>query len=310
MSKLAQAQALAAAAAETAVDMNEAQKGGQGSRLLPAGRCLCRLVEVVELGKHPQEFQGKAKDPAMEVQLGFALYGEGYQNDDGTPYIIRPYSITISRNEKAGAYLLFKSLNWKGTAKHFGQLIGEAFLASIVHQPKSKTDPTVVSRIDLKGFLPPLDPLTSQPYQVPAPRDEDIRLFLWDHPTIEGWKELHIEGTFDDGKSKNRIQEKILSAVDFAGSPLEQLLAGAGLALPQPAAALHAAPAAPAVPTQPAPPVAAPVAPAVAPAPVAVPLAHSAPVAAVQPIQVAPSAVAPIAPIAPPIAPSSPAVPQ
>jgi hypothetical protein len=310
MSKLAQAQALAAQAAATSENMTEAVKGGSGGRLLPAGRCLCRLVEVVELGKHPQEFQGKAKDPALEIQLGFALYGAGYENEDGTPYIIRPYSFPVSRNDKARAFLLLKSLNYKGTATCFAQLLGEAYLAEIVHEPKSKADPKIVSRLNLKGFLPPLDPLTAAPYPVPAPRDEDIRLFLWEHPTLEGWKELHIEGTWDDGKSKNMVQEKILSALDFAGSPLELLLSGAGLALPATPAALPAAPAAPAMPTPSAAVPAAPVAPAVAPAPVAAPLAPSAPVAAVPPIPAAPSVVASIAPIAPPIAPSSPALPQ
>lgn len=249
--------ALANAAAEQGPDMNEAVKGGGGARLLPAGMALGRLIEVVELGNHAQEFQGKAKDPALEVQLGFALWGEArdmagnlvgtYHEADGTPSIVRPYSFAVSRNEKARAYLLFKALNWKGTAKSFAQLLGQTFLVKIVHEAKSKTDATLVSRIDLKGFLPPLDPLSRQPYPIPDVPLSEYRLFLWSHPTKEGWDSLHIEGQYDDGKSKNFVQEKILNATDFMGSPLQQLLFNAGVtALPTAPAKAPAQAAAPA----------------------------------------------------------------
>jgi len=273
MSKLEQLLSQANAAAETAVDMNEAQKGG--GRLLPAGYAFGRVVEYIELGMQPQEYNGKAKDPALEVQLAFALYGEGYQNEDGTPYVIRPYSFAISRNEKAKAFKLFKSLNWQGTAKHFAQFLGQAFLVKIEHVKNKENK--VSHKVDLDGFLPPLDPVTKQPYPIPAARDEDLKLFLWDHPTKEAWDSLYIEGTWDDGKSKNRTQETILAAMDFAGSPLEQVLKGA---LPSLAVAAEAAPNTVSTPAMPAP--------AVAPAnPVpegpAVPAAPAAPAVPVMP---------------------------
>ncbi len=298
----AELQALANAAAEQGPDMNEAQKGGGGARLLPEGYAFGRLVEYVELGQHAQEFQGKAKDPALEVQIGFALWGQGYQNEDGTPYIVRPYPFAISRNEKARAFLLFKSLNWKGTAKSFGQLLGETFLVKIVHEAKSKTDATLVSRIDLKGFLPPLDPVTRQPYSIQDIPVSEYRLFLWSHPTKAGWDSLFMDGKWDDGRSKNIVQEKIMSALDFQGSPLQQLLFSSGIpALPTAPAAPPAAPApamaptpSPAIPAAPAP---LPVAPGV---PVAAPLAPLpvAPAAAVVPPSLPPQ-VLPVPPVAP-----------
>lgn len=243
---LAQLQAeAAAAAAESGIDMNEAQKGG-GGRLLPAGYAFGRIVEYIEFGQQPQEFNGKAKDPALEFTLGFALWGQGYQNDDGTPYVVRTYNTALSRNEKARAFKMFKALNWKGTAKSYAQLIGEPILVKIIHKAKSKTDATIVSRIDEAGFLPPLDPVTRQPYAIPAAPDSLYRMFLWERPSKAAWDSLFIEGTFDDGKSKNRIQETILAALDFQGSPLQQLLMVSGVTtLPtaaQPAAALPASP--------------------------------------------------------------------
>lgn len=316
---LANMQAAIAAAAATAADMTEAQKGGGGGRLLPAGYAFGQLVEYIEFGAQPQEYNGVAKDPAMEVQLGFALSGTGYSNDDGTPYIVRPYSMALSRNEKAGAFLLFRSLNWKGTKKHFGEMLGDKFLVKVVHVPKSKVDKTVVSRIDLKGFLPPLDPVTKMPYQFPDAPDSLYKWFFWDTPTLADWDALYVAGTFDDGGSKNKIQGTILGAVDFAGSPLEALFAQAGKPIPVVAkgtkAAAPAVPAAmPAVP-QPAAP-AAPAVPNVPPAPVAAPVVPSVPVVAAMPAPVMATAVPavpamPSVPVPPsvPVTPAMPSVP-
>ena len=286
--KLAALQELAAQdVAESGIDMNEAVKGGGGGRLLPEGYAFGRLVEYIEFGKQPQEFQGQAKDPALEFALGFALTGQGYQNDDGTPYVVRTYNIALSRNEKSRAFKLFKALNWKGTAKSFAQLLGETYLVKIKQVPKSKADPKIVSRIDLDGFLPPLDPVTRQPYPIAEAPDDMYRLFLWSRPTKEAWDSLYIEGEYE-GKSKNRIQEQILAALDFQGSPLQQLLMASGVtALPTaatatPVAAPVAAAQAAVAPTHAPAASVAPTAPTEAPAaPLAVPAAVSPAVASV-----------------------------
>ena len=319
--KLAALQALAAQdVAESGIDMNESVKGGGGGRLLPEGYAFGRLVEYIEFGKQPQEFQGQSKDPALEFTLGFALTGEGYQNDDGTPYVVRTYNTAMSRNEKSRAFKLFKALNWKGTAKSFAQLLGETFLVKIKQVPKSKTDPKIVSRIDLDGFLPPLDPVTRQPYPIAEAPDEMYRLFLWSRPTKEAWDSLYIEGEYD-GKSKNRVQEQILAALDFQGSPLQQLLMSSGVtALPTeatatPVAAPVAAPVAssPAVvPTHtPSAPVAPVVPPAVPAAPLAVPAASPAVASVAAPPASVPATPAPVAvaPVAAPVGVPAPVMP-
>ena len=318
--KLAALQALAAQdVAESGIDLNEAVKGGGGGRLLPEGYAFGRLVEYIEFGNQPQEFQGQTKDPAMEFTLGFALTGDGYQNEDGSAYVVRTYNTALSRNEKSRAFKLFKALNWKGTAKGFAQLLGETFLVKIKQVPKSKTDPKIVSRIDLDGFLPPLDPVTRQPYPIAEAPDDMYRLFLWSRPTKEAWDSLFIEGEYE-GKSKNRIQEQILAALDFQGSPLQQLLMASGVtALPTAAPAVPvaapvaAAPAAVAptpAPVAAVPAAAVPVAPAAVPAaPLAVPAAVATPrppFQAAAPVGV-PAPVMPAAPI--PAVPSSPVLP-
>ena len=283
---------------------------------MPEGYAFGRLVEYIEYGNQPQEFGGKPKDPALEYTLGFALWGQQpdpadpskfltYHNDDGTPYVVRTYNTAISQNEKSRTHKLFKALNWKGTAKNFAQLLGETYLVKIKHVAKSKTDPKIVSRIDLDGFLPPLDPVSRAPYQIPEAADDLYRLFLWARPTKEAWDSLFIEGQYEakDGKpaeSKNRIQEMILAALDFQGSPLQQLLLESGvqnLPTAAPAAPVAAAPVA-AAPVAPAAAPVAAVAPA-APVQVAAPLAQPAsPVVSAKPLPASAPVVAPAAPIA------------
>jgi hypothetical protein len=321
-------------AAESAVDMNVAVSGG-GGRLLPEGYAFGQVVEYIEFGMQPQEFGGKAKAPAIEYTMGFALWGQTANGETyhdaatGAPYIIRTYNQAIGQNEKSGAFKLFKALNWKGNKKNFAQFIGEKFLVKIVHKAKSKTDATIVSRIDPTGFLPPLDPVTRQPYAIPDAADDVYRMFIWGRPTKAAWDSLYVEGTYDakDGKpaqSKNRIQETILAALDFQGSPLQQLLLNNGVtSLPaSPVAALPATPAvvAPvaAAPAAVAPVVAplaaAPLTPAVASVPVAATAVVSVPAAVVtpQPVTVAavPVAVAPVAAVTLPAAPLVAAIPS
>lgn len=266
--------ALANAAAETAeVDLSQVSKGGGGGKLYPAGYAFARFVRYIEFGMHPQEFQGKAKDPAMEYRLGFALFGEGYQNDDGTPGFISTYDMKISNNEKAGTKIIFDKMNWKGQAKHFAQMLGDAFLVKIEHKDIKDQPGKKRSVLNLKETLPPIDVVSKQPYQIPQVDDDLLDLFLWSHPTKEAWDAMHIEGTNETtGKSKNFLQEKCLQAIDFPGSPLEQLLRGTGnLPSPEQLAAMAPTaptvaqtPATPSIPTAPVVPAAsAPVAPAV-----------------------------------------------
>ena len=99
-----------------------------------------------------------------------------------------------------------------------------------MHTKPKKAGDAPRSVIDLEGFLPPFDPVTKQPYAIPAASDELFKLFLWERPTKECWDSLYIDGTNETtGKSKNFIQNKCLSAKNFPGSPLEAMLMGLGM---------------------------------------------------------------------------------
>lgn len=273
MTKLNQIQQLAAQQAEVSDDMNEVS--GNGGKLLPQGAYLGRICEYIDLGTQPQEFNGVAKDPAPQIRLGVALFGPNAQDAAGKPYVLRSYDITISRNEKANAYKAFKALNWKGdkNIKHFAQFVGQPFIFQ-VSVATNKTTQRQSNKIEWDKTTAAVNPLDNTPYQVPELTDDYYRVLLWDFPVKEEWDALHIEGNRDDGKSKNFIQEKILSALNFQGSPLQLLLAGAGI---------NTLPSAPAQP----------VAPVAQPQQVAAPLAQPAPVAVPQQLPATPTVAAP-----------------
>ena len=138
----------------------------------------------------------------------------------------------IGNNEKADTKIIFDKMNWKGQAKHFAQMLGDAFLVKIEHKDIKDQPGKKRSVLNLKETLPPIDVVSKQPYQIPQVDDDLLDLFLWSHPTKEAWDAMHIEGTNDAGKSKNFLQEKCRSALNFPGSPLEGLLLSAGVSLP------------------------------------------------------------------------------
>lgn len=241
------------AVAVQTVDMTEESTGGGGG-IMPEGFAMARMVTYIELGMQPQEFGGQAKAPAPEIVLGFKLFGGPDNCYDGR--FLRTFSIALGNNSKSNAKLAFDRLNWQGDMRHFAQALGRGFLLPITIST-SKTTGKQSNRINLKGILPPIDPVSKGAYPIPEVTASDLRYFFFDKPTKETWDSLFIEGTWDDGGSKNKDQEKILTALNFPGSPLEQLISG--VVLPDPggvgavpatdsAPQTQAAPSAPAVP--------------------------------------------------------------
>lgn len=250
-----------------AIDMTEVGTGGGG--LMPAGYAMGRMVTYIELGEHVQVIDGKPKPAAPEIRVGFKLFDmPGIPEPVYEGRFISTFDLNMSNSAKANTKKFFDRLNWANDMKHFAQGLGRAFLIPIT-VVKSKKTGKDGNRIDLNGILPPLDAVSKAPYPVPEVQVSDLKYFFFDKPTKETWDSLFVEGTWDDGNSKNNIQEKILTAINFPGSALEQLISG--VVLPDLGAEQATTPAAPAVPDSPAP---------VAPA---MPAAPAAPVAPVMP---------------------------
>lgn len=244
--------AMAAAAAATAPNMNEAQQGGGGDYTPPAeGIARARLVGYVETGIHEKNV-GAGKPPVQkpQVKLIFELSGPNHQPkvlEDGTKL---PHRITVdenySLNEKANFYKLFRRMNWKGAATHMSQLLGEAFLVTIKHKVTGEGDKkrTYANIRDEAGYTvqPPryVDPLSNQTVEVPVdPPISALRLFVWNAPTEllkPMWDSLFIDGEYPangdrPARSKNVLQEEIKAALNFKQSPIWEVLQTGGVEL-------------------------------------------------------------------------------
>lgn len=216
---------------------------------IEAGLTVGRLIEYIELGKHKQpDFQGKAKPDAEMVRLTFELLHptknmreyevDGVKHNHG-----QMISVTMTKklSEKAKFKKLFNKMTYGRPITHFAQMLTEAFVINIYHNvvKKDGKDVTYVN-IDKDGDFGigapySVDPMTGQKntYQV-GTATRPVRLFLWDNPTKETWDSLFIDGTRErkneDGSveqvSKNWLQQRILSASNYGGSELHNMLGG------------------------------------------------------------------------------------
>ena len=137
-----------------------------------------------------------------------------------------------------------------GITNH-AQMLGEAFLINVIHAPGKDRDGNDKTYANMKDadfnwqISAPMqtDALTGETTKLPVPDPTiDLRLLLWDNPTKEQWDSVFIDGDRtvkneageDVTESKNWLQKDIVTnALNFAGSPLEQMLNGvADLELP------------------------------------------------------------------------------
>lgn len=252
-------QAAIAQAVAQGPDMTKPQAGGGGYTPPEAGVCLATLVGYIEIGKQKKTYKGQEK-VVEQVQLIFELAGgknapkEG-ENGEKIPHRIT-VTETLSLNEKANFFKLFKKLNYNGTAQHCSQLLGKHWLVTVYHDvvEKEGQEKKVFASLrndDGYSFRPPVriegDELAGTAKEIPiaAPeRISELRLFLWDFPSKEMWDSIYIDGEYPErkdektgkviapAKSKNVIQAKIKSALNWADSPMAELLGAGSLDLP------------------------------------------------------------------------------
>lgn len=255
--------------------------------IAPEGITLCRLVGVTELGVHDGgEYQGKKKADVEYARFVFELLGpkniKTVVKEDGTSVTFgQLVSIKVKKTQSdKGKYLkLFKKLLYgRNHATIPAQLLGEAFLVTVRHGKSADGKTTYVNLDSDDGSYTFQAPVqhdvaagTTTQISVPAPT-VPLQCFLWNNPSLEMWKSIFIDGEREvktkdaqgnevvTMKSRNWIQETILSAKNFPGSPLYVLLSGvAGLPMAGNTSGAEAmaeaqmvSPAAPAVQTQPA----------------------------------------------------------
>lgn len=217
-----------------------------------------RLIEYIELGQQPMRpYKGKEKPPADKVRIVFELLSPKKNireiEVEGKGKVKVADRIVIntkkSLHENSGFFKLFNKMRYgRDDIKHMAQMLGEAFILTVVHnvvgEGKDKRTYANITN-DAGEYLISapfkVDPIEETKTPIPVPEAiSELRLFLFNKPTQETWDSLFVDGEreVDDGKggkkqvSKNKLQETILGAVNFEGSALAELLEGSD-ALPE-----------------------------------------------------------------------------
>ena len=222
---------------------------GPSFEVAPAGLTTARFIGYVETGNHPQEFEGKPKAPAREATLFFELNGKNHRREVEKDGVMQTFTnrasvtLTVSTNTKSGFYKLFQAMrNERENIKNMAQMLGEAFLVTVVHGKSKDGKKTYVNLRNETGWTikpavyapDPLDVAKLLPLPVPE-ATQPYMLLLWDMPTKEQWDSIFIDGVRKVKRgdeevevSKNWLQETCMAAVNFSGSPLEAMLMGMG----------------------------------------------------------------------------------
>ena len=240
-------------------DYTKTTEGGSFERKLPeAGVGYARLREYIELGIHTHGGGQFAKDRPMArfvFELCHKKHQQEFEKDGVKKYVPHTVAVTVpvSDNCSSDYIKIFNLLNWQGTYKHPMQALGQPMMCKVIISDNGKEGAEKREYVNLWTgtpkdkswtFQPPVvvDPVsdTSKDISAAIPQlaggDESIKVFLWLHADMAQWDSLFIEGTKTvkdkEGKekeqSKNWIQDKIKSAKNYAGSPIEQLLATGG----------------------------------------------------------------------------------
>jgi hypothetical protein len=247
-------QAAVERAAAEGPNMTEAVGGGDFPDRAPAAEGLVRLrlIGYIEIGDHAKEFKGEKKTKPF-VKLQFELSGPKHPplefEGRKSPQIIT-LTETLSLNEKANFFKLFKRLNYQGKHTHFAQMLGEDFLGTVHHNVvgEGADKKTYANLRDDAGYTirPPFidvyDEATDTTSQRRIPVDKPLsplRCFLWNFADKPMWDSLFIDGSYEDkkdkdgkviraGTSKNYWQNLIRSALNFKGSPAAEILFAGG----------------------------------------------------------------------------------
>lgn len=231
--------------AEKGTDQSKASAGGGDYTPPEKGMTGARLVGYYEVGQHEFEYQGKKKTQ-NEVQLVYELIGKKHpprELEGGEKVPVRiTWTTNLSQNEKAWFFKTFNTVRDEGD-KHFVQLLGRPVILNIEHVEKGEgNDKRIYANIE-KGSIrkpvlqvpemqdgEPTGNLIDQPFNV-GPAISELKAFVWDFADAEMWDSIYIAGEFPErkdektgkvtapAKSKNVLQLKIASALNFKGLP-------------------------------------------------------------------------------------------
>lgn len=212
----------------------------------PAGKTVGRFIEYVELGVQERKaYKGKPKNPAEHVRVVFELLHPKKNikeiESEGTKKTIADRitmgNMLLSLSDLSGFKQLYDQMKYgRDDIKYMPEMLGEAFVIDIEHNIVNEGKDTERTYANIKAISAPQteDAMTETVTKLNVPEAvSPVKIFCFDNPTKESWDSLFIDGTRDQTKdgttttvSKNYIQETILKAKNYVGSPLEQLLGG------------------------------------------------------------------------------------
>ncbi|MGG1947055.1 hypothetical protein AB1286_19935 [Trinickia sp. NRRL B-1857] len=206
-----------------------------------------RLVGYFELGTHEEEFEGMTRD-REKVALVFELSGLGYgPRIDGAIAIPQRLTVqeTLNMGPNSSFFQLFGVMNYAGKATHMAELLGEAFIVEVFHK-KSKDGKKVYANLkgpngyNVKGTTVQ-DPLSGKPIVIDVQSAiTELKAFIWDIADKEMWDSIYIPGEWEERKdektgevilearTKNVIQQKLMSAKNWLGSPAHRAITPIG----------------------------------------------------------------------------------
>jgi hypothetical protein len=216
------------------------RRAAQKEYEIPAsGIARARFIGYFEVGKHDEEFNGQFKT-REKVLMIFELSGPNHPPRDinGEKH---PQRITVTENLEmrpdSHFIRLFRQMNHAGKARHIVQLLGEPFLVEIFHMRSADGERTFANLRGYDGYnikgTTVYDAVDRKLVTVDVPPAmTDIRLFLWEFADREAWDSIYIPGEYPErkdertgevitpAKSKNVLQEKIMSARNWPEHPL------------------------------------------------------------------------------------------
>ncbi|XP_044250621.1 uncharacterized protein [Drosophila takahashii] len=205
-------------------DMHEESSGGAK---VSKGYGLSRLCAAIYTGK--QHYTSRAGYKVRgEMQLAYELIGPAWPEVDGRRPVKREV-LNYSLNARARMKQRMTDMDPNSQFRSLFQMVGNAYLIELAEEVTA----TNQSYIGIKSVRYPVvqDPVSGQDVNYAAnvpPPTVTLMAFNYDRPMIQHWDSLYIDGTYDDGGTKNSYQNAVRCAVDFETGPVAQMLTQAG----------------------------------------------------------------------------------
>lgn len=186
---------------------------------LDSGTYPGRVVGIVLLGEHAQEFKGEVKPPKPNLGVVYEFLDEFLKDEDGNDLTDKPRWLTeifpfhSNTSEKAKSTQRYTALDQK--LEHgwdFSKLLGMPCSITVVQDPgKGKNEGRIFNKITNVSAMRPKEAANAPRLVNPA------FLFDFDEPDIDNWNKL-----------PEWLKNTSKKALNFPGSKLEKMLENNG----------------------------------------------------------------------------------